>query len=90
MQNQSTNQQPKAPEYVTTIREGAIGASIFLNERKDGSQNHYFKISRAYKPNGQEDFKYSDQFFPKYGEAIAKVASEAAAKCAELDGNLKQ
>ena len=44
-------------EYVTTIREGAIGAGIFLADRKDGTQGHYFTLSRAYKANGSAGFQ---------------------------------
>ena len=75
-------------QHVETIREGAIGASIFLTERKDGSQGHSFKLSRSYKPDGQEQFQYSQQFYARNGEAIAKVATDAAKKCTELDKTL--
>ena len=76
-------------EYVTTIREGAIGAGIFLADRKDGTQGHYFTLSRAYKGADQQDFKYSDRFYSRNGAAIAQVALAATKKCQDLDQALK-
>ena len=78
----------EGPEYVTTVRDGAIGAGIFLATRKDGTQGHFFKLSRAYRPNEQESFQYSDRFYARNSEAIAKVATEASKKCSELDARL--
>ena len=87
--NKTTGQQSQS-KYVETIRDGAIGAGIFLATRKDGTQGHYFKVSRSYKPEGSEEFKYSELFYAKNGAAIAKVASAAAEKCEALDKTLTQ
>jgi len=87
-ENASSAQPKEGPQYVTTVRDGAIGAGIFLATRKDGTQGHFFKLSRAYRPNEQESFQYSDRFYARNSEAIAKVATEASKKCSELDTRL--
>lgn len=81
----------KTTDYVETVREGAVAANIFRGKTQDGLDYHYFKFSRAFKSAKQKDsadFTYSDRFFPRNSEAIAKVAVEAAEKCEQLDKEL--
>jgi len=87
-ENSNSANQQEGPAYVTTVRDGAIGAGIFLATRKDGTQGHFFKLSRAYRPNEQESFQYSDRFYARNSEAIGKVATEASKKCSELDARI--
>ncbi len=81
--NPTTKKASKAP--VTTVREGAIGASIFLSQSMDGNQSHYYVMSRCWKPEGSDEFKYTNRLYPRNSGAVAKVATMAANKCAELD-----
>ena len=81
--NPTTKKASKSP--VTTVREGAIGASIFLSQSMDGNQSHYYVMSRCWKPDGSSEFKYTNRLYPRNAEAVAKVATMAATKCEELD-----
>jgi len=76
-------------KHVETIRDGAIGAGIFLKTKKDGSFGHSFTITRAYKKDGEENFSYSTEFYPRNGNAMAQIAAKAAARCKELDAALE-
>ena len=61
---------------------------IFLRTKNDGSKTHSFTLSRAYKKDG-EDMKYSTDFYPRNGEALAEVATKAALRCEALDSELE-
>ncbi|MCO6042753.1 hypothetical protein NG895_02425 [Aeoliella sp. ICT_H6.2] len=75
---------------VATVREGAIGASIFVAQSPDGNQSHYFTMSRCWKNQTSGQFKYTDRMYPRNAEAVAKVAEMAAQKCSELDAGIDQ
>jgi hypothetical protein len=84
----TTNRQGTKP--IATLREGAIGASIFVAQSPDGNQSHYWTMSRCWKNQTSGQFKYTDRMYPRNAEAIAKVAELAARKCSELDAGIDQ
>lgn len=84
----TTNRQGTKP--ITTVREGAIGASIFVAQSPDGNQSHYFTMSRCWKNQTSGQFKYTDRMYPRNAEAVARVAEMAAKKCSELDAGIDQ
>ena len=83
----STKKEPTNP-VVETVREGAIGANIRLGQSSDGNLGHYFSLSRAWKRQGTTKWFYSDRFYARHSELLAKVATKAALRCAELDMRL--
>ena len=83
----STTKEPTNP-VVETVREGAIGANIRLGQSSDGNLGHYFSLSRAWKRQGTTNWFYSDRFYARHSELLAKVATKAAKRCAELDSEL--
>jgi len=85
MDDKKTTTKKTAKPPVATVREGAIGASIFVSQSLDGNPSHYYVMSRCWKPENSKDFKYTNRMYPRNAEAISKVASMAAAKCEELD-----
>ena len=90
--NKLTTTSRSSLDFVESVREGAIGASVFLGTSQDGEQRHLFKLSRAYKPKSsgdQGDFKYSDLYYPNNADVLARVVEEAGKRCQELDAKLK-
>ena len=92
-----TTEKPKqkGSAFVKCIRNGGpIGANIYLGTTQDGYEYHYFQLSRAWKSSKQKEsknsneFSYSDRFFPRNAEAIAKVSVDAAKECEKLDAEL--
>lgn len=79
---QQTNGNPLAE----TIREGAIAANIFVGTSKDGSQYHYFALSRSWK-NAEGKSGYSGSFYARNCEALNRVITSASQRCEELDGS---
>lgn len=75
-------------KHIETVRDGAIGAGIFLKTRKDGSGYHSYTLTRAYKRDGEQDFSYATEFYPRNGEALADVSAKASTRCEELDAAL--
>ena len=75
---------------IATVREGAIGASIFVAQSPDGNQSHYFTMSRCWKNQTSGQFKYTDRMYPRNAEAVARVAGMAAEKCSELDTGIDE
>ena len=85
-----TTKKKTGQKPVETVREGAIGASIFVSQSPDGNMSHYFMLSRCWKSQASGDFKYTDRMYPRNAEAIAAVVTRAADRCKELDGQLDQ
>ena len=61
---------------VETFREGAIGASVWRREGKNGPF-YEFTLSRSYVKN-EEEAGYSHSFRQQNDVALAKVISQAA------------
>ncbi len=70
--------QPAASNYVKTIREGAIAASIFRGNTADGFTYLYFELSRSWKTQNGNREGYSKKFYDRNAEAICRVTMEAA------------
>jgi hypothetical protein len=66
--------------YVETVRDGAVGAGIFRGQNK-----HYFVLSRAWKSAATGNSGHSSSFYPGNAKTLAKVVTEAAERCQELD-----
>jgi hypothetical protein len=64
--------------YVTTIREGAIGANIFRGNTADGHTYLYFEISRAWKSQTSDRQGYSKKFYDRNQVALVNVVNRAA------------
>lgn len=88
MENQKATKKEGGNRIVETVREGAIGANIRVGQSSDGNLGHYFSISRAWKRQGTDKWFYSDRFYPRHAELLAKVATEAAERCDQLDKEL--
>lgn len=88
MENKKSGKQEKNNPVVETVREGAIGANIFVGQSSDGNLGHYFSISRAWKRQGTDKWFYSERLYPRHAELVASVAVKAAQRCAELDSRL--
>ena len=88
MDDKKTTKKKNAQKPVATVRDGAIGASIFVSHSLDGNKSHYYVMSRCWKPNNSDEFKYTNRMYPRNVEAVAKVAEMAAAKCEELDSQI--
>lgn len=64
--------------YVTTFRDGAIGANVFLNQGPQGLLYLNYKCSRSYRQqNGKTG--YRSDFFDYNHAAIVKASKEASA-----------
>ena len=66
---------------VHTIRDEidrAIAASIWKRQRKDGSLDYDFSISRSWKSLESGKTGYSENYFAKNADAIGRVAKAAA------------
>ena len=87
--NPKGNTKENRSDYVTTVREGAIAANIFLGQTQDGLGYHYFLLSRSWKSTKTNKEGYSDRFFGRNAQAIGKVSELAAQKCDELDSGLE-
>ena len=84
-QTPGSAQQTNGNPLTETIREGAIAANIFVGTSKDGSQYHYFAISRSWK-NAEGKSGYSGSFYARNCEALNRVITSASQRIEELDG----
>lgn len=64
--------------YVTTIREGAIGANIFRGSTPDGHTYLYYELSRAWKTQSSGREGYSKKFSERNEEALIRVVTMAS------------
>ena len=74
MMQQTINQQQtetaaQAPEQqrgpVETVRSGPIGASIWQEKSESGKEYLSISLSRSWKPNDSDQFKYSHKYFSR-------------------------
>ena len=87
-QNNTTQNQTKGNPLSETIREGAIAANIFIGTSKDGSQYHYYALSRSWK-NAEGQTGYSGSFYTRNCDALTRVIAAAAERCEELDAKVR-
>lgn len=59
--------------YVTTIRDGAIAASIFRGNTADGHTYLYFELNRSWKSAAGNREGYSKKFYDRNAEALQRV-----------------
>lgn len=88
METKKNTEKKRTGGPVDTVRDGAIGASIFVSQSPDGNQSHYYVLSRCWKNQTSGQFKYTDRMYPRNAEAVAKVSEMAAARCKELDDRI--
>ena len=67
-----SNQQP-----VTTIREGAVAASIWCRQSSAGMEYLDFSLSRSWKSKSGDKEGYSQNFFETNEKAIVQVVIKA-------------
>jgi hypothetical protein len=67
-----------ASNYITTVRDGALGANIFRGNTADGHTYLYFELSRSWKSQSGTREGYSKKYYPRNVEAICNVAELAA------------
>ncbi|MCB0325191.1 MAG: hypothetical protein KDD69_16525 [Bdellovibrionales bacterium] len=67
----------KSTNYITTIREGAIGANIFRGVTPDGHAYLYFSLSRSWKSANGSREGYSDRFYERNADALQAVVAKA-------------
>ncbi len=73
MQQQTNNQQNATPNEapkqqsgpVETVRSGPIGASIWQDQSESGKEYLSISLSRSWKPNDSDQFKYSHKYFSR-------------------------
>ena len=82
--SQPVQSQSKGNPLAETVREGAVAANIFIGTSKDGSQYHYFALSRSWK-NAEGQSGYSGSFYAKNCDALTRVIVAASERCEELD-----
>lgn len=67
--NQQTSTEAPAPEQqrgpVETVRSGPIGASIWQEKSESGKEYLAITLSRSFKTNDAEPFKYSHKYFSR-------------------------
>lgn len=67
--NQQANTEAQAPEQqrgpVETVRSGPIGASIWQEKSESGKEYLAITLSRSFKANDNEPFKYSHKYFSR-------------------------
>src|SRR5437868_6133701 len=68
----ASNQQP-----VTTIREGAVAASIWRRQSSAGLEYFEFSLSRSWKSKSGDKEGYSQNFFESNEAAVVQVVTEA-------------
>jgi len=80
--------------YITTVRNGAIGANIFRGNTADGFTYLYFELSRAWIKQSGNSEGYSKKFYDRNAEAMKNVIDQAAewieAHPEAADGPLKE
>jgi len=65
-QTATPNQAPdRQPGPVETVRSGPIGASIWQEKSESGKEYLAISLSRSWKPNDSEQFKYSHKYFSR-------------------------
>lgn len=64
---------------MTTIRfwEGGCGIVLQAKKRNDGDYFWTYRFTRAYKPEGAEKWRYSQDFNENHDQAIATLMSRA-------------
>ena len=64
---------------MTTIRfwEGACGIALQARKRNDGDYFWTYRFTRAYKPEGSDEWRYTDTFNENYDHAIATLMSRS-------------
>lgn len=67
-----------AAPLLTTIRQGAIAASIWRRQTSTGFEYLDFSLSRSWKTKNGEKEGYSQNFFTINEEALVEVIREAA------------
>lgn len=85
--NETKTKTPKST-LVETVRSEAmkaIAANIFRSDAENGRGGHHFKLSRAWKPDGADAFRYSERFYARNAAALADVIARAAQRCDQLD-----
>ena len=78
--NQQSVEQRKRKDrtYVTTFRQGALGATVWLRTGAEGLQFLCFTISRSFRSPNSGKEGYSSDYFDYNDEAIATVSKKAA------------
>ena len=71
-----TKKKKASDNYVTTFREGAVGANVFRRTAQGGFEYLDFAISRAWKTAGGKE-GYSSLFFSTNRDAIHKAVDRA-------------
>jgi hypothetical protein len=64
--------------YVKTILDGAVAASIFRGNTPDGHCYLYFEISRAWKSQSSNREGYSKKFYERNQSALVNVVNLAS------------
>ena len=65
------------PGYVTTFREGAVGATVWLKERAEGMLSLTFSLSRSFQSKSSGKTGYSTEYADYNVEALHSVTSQA-------------
>ena len=64
--------------FVHTIRDGAVAASIFRGSTSDGHTYLYYELFRAWKAQASGREGYSKKFYERNEEALIKVITMAS------------
>ena len=65
------------PGYVTTFRDGAVEATVWLKERAEGILSLTFTLRRSYQSKSSGKTGYSTEFADYSVDALYLVASQA-------------
>jgi hypothetical protein len=78
-------QEAESAEPVHTIREGAVGASIWQRQSLSGYAYYDFSLSRSWKSMSSSKTGYSKNFFSRNGDEIKNVVDKACQWIAERE-----
>jgi hypothetical protein len=67
----------ESAEPVHTIREGAVGASIWQRQSLSGYAYYDFSLSRSWKTMSSSKTGYSKNFFARNGDEVKRVVEKA-------------
>lgn len=67
----------ESAEPVHTIREGAVGASIWKRQSLSGYAYYDFSLSRSWKSMSSSKTGYSKNFFARNGDEVKRVVEKA-------------
>ena len=79
-----TDQGNRSP--VETVRSGSIGASIWQETSQGGKEYYAITVSRSWKANDSDEYRYSNRYFSRNREDLHKAIDQACDRVEALEG----